>query len=109
MDRLKRHKDLLKALPLLNTKQLKSVIRHSNKDFVTCLCEVVLNVLRGKIKLKPEELKKLKRCRASLYKLAKKRTSFKKRKQILEQKGGFIFSAILPALLTTVASLITRR
>ena len=85
------------------------MIRHSNKDFVTCLCEIVLNVLRGKIKLKPTELKRLKRCRSSLYNLAKKRTSFKKRKQILEQKGGFLLSVILPSVLSAVATLIARK
>jgi len=100
MNRLKKHGDLVKALGKLNKRQFQEVIRHSKKDFIRCLCEIIHNVVTGNIKLKKQQLEKLRRCRKCLYKLCNKKLPLKQQKEALVQTGHGIFSVLLPSLIT---------
>lgn len=93
---LKRYKATLKALsgecPVLK----RIIVRGADKDFFKCLSEIAHNVLKGNIKLSPNQFHRLKRHRHSLRQLAQKGTSQGTKKRII-QKGGFL-SVLLPAL-----------
>ena len=80
-----------------------AIIDHAGKELVHCICDCVLNVLNGNIPLEYEEKKRLKRHRNCLRELVKKKTSDKKRKQLI-QEGGFL-GALIPILSGLVGKL----
>ena len=62
--------------------------------------EVALNLLKGNIKVPTSSCKRLKPHNSKLLYLTRKKPSLKKKKEVLNQKGGF-----LPALAALVAPL----
>ena len=84
-------KNVLKA----NPKDLKKLIKSATKSNLTTIAEIALNIQNGNLPLHPEIRTKLKRHRRTVFKLASRRTGYKKKKQILKQKRG-----ILPLLAT---------
>lgn len=93
-----RNLSALKTFKKLSNESRKKFLKRCNPDFVNCLSEVCHNLLRGNIKVTPAQLKKLTRYKKTLRTLASKRTSLKKRKRLLNQKGGFLGALIAPAL-----------
>ena len=87
-----------------NCKQKRNhIIDVAGKELVHCICDCVLNVLNGNIKLEPEEKQRLKRHKNSLRELVKKKTSDKRRKHLI-QEGAFL-GALIPILGGLVAKL----
>lgn len=88
----------LKRLNRMSRVDRKRYIKVCRNSIVHCICECVKNLLKGHLPLKPRHLKILARHKQTLRKLALKKTSLKKRKQIL-QKGGFLPVLLKPLLL----------
>ena len=61
------------------------------------LSDISKNILSGKIRVRNDELKKLRLYKSDLRKLAKKNASLRTKKAIV-QKGGFLPFLIKPAL-----------
>lgn len=99
-DRLERNLDFLKLLTKVKPKQRQAIIKTSDRDLVLCLCECVLNLLEGNLKITPSQLEKLKRYKNPLRTLVDNKTSIKEKRNILEQRGGF-----LPILLAPILSI----
>ena len=76
---------------------IKAVLKGASPDLIKALSECSLNILKGHVHLTPAQKKQLSRYKQSLRALAKKGTSVKRRKQIL-QKGGFIGAILKPVL-----------
>ena len=93
----------LRRLNRMKDKDRKRFIATCNKDFIHCICECVKNLLKGHLPVKRCHLKSLSRHKQSLRKLALKKTTLNKRKQIL-QKGGFL-GLLLGPLVTGLGSL----
>jgi hypothetical protein len=72
-------------------------MKEASPDLVNALCECSLNVLKGRVPLTTSQKKQLTRHKRDLRELARKGTSLKKKKQIL-QKGGFLGLLLKPAL-----------
>jgi len=97
-DRVKRNIDYLNILCKCNSKMRKSILHNADKDLINTLCECIHNCLNGNIDLNEQTKNKLKRHKNILRKLlVKKKVSIKKKREIFNQKGGF-----LPVLLSTV-------
>lgn len=109
MSRLRRNISIIKSLNSLSPKQFKAVIQNSDKDLLFCLSNIIRNVNTGAIRVSPAVLKKLRRFRKDIYQLCTKRLSLKKRKHILVQNGGAIFSTLLPIILGSLIGLVTRK
>ena len=62
-----------------NKEKLNRIIDDGGLDLVRCICDCVLNVLRGIIPVKDEEKQRLKKYKDCLRELVKKKTSDKKR------------------------------
>ena len=75
----------------------KAVLKGASPDLLNALSECSLNILKGHVRLTPSQKKQLRRYKQSLRSLAKKGTSAKVRKRIL-QKGGFLGLLLKPAL-----------
>ena len=85
-----------------NKKLQKLIIQKSGKDLVTPLCVIVLNILKGVLKLSEAELSSLKKFKIPCRNLVKK--SSLKSKKVLLQKGGFL-NILLPIVFTALGFL----
>ena len=100
-----------RALPLLKTlvdakpKLKKAIIKYASPDLVMAISEIALNMLKGVIKLTPQQKQRLSRYKKEFRSLAKKNVSVDKKRKILVQKGG---GAGLALLLPLALSLLSR-
>lgn len=98
--RLKRNTNFLQALQRGDKKVQRALLKGASKDEIDCLCEICLNVLKGKVQLSSKQKAELATYKNSLRKLASKSTTGPKKRSLL-QRGGFI-GALLGPLLRTV-------
>lgn len=104
VQRIKKHADVLRALPQLNVKQRKALLKLSNKkdDLCETICEISLNLLKGNVPLTKKQKDQFKTSEKNLLrKLADRSLSHTKRKKLVVQTGGF-----LPLLIAPILSLI---
>ncbi len=85
-------------------KQRNKLIDYANNKEIHAICEIILNVLNGNIKLANANIKKLKRYKTALRSLTYKKNSLANRKKTLKQHGGFL-SFILPAAIGLLSQL----
>ena len=102
---IKKHIDEIKVLRKAKPKLRKAILSEADKDLVLALCEIVINVLNGNVKLSDSERSKLIRYKKALRDLANKKNSVKAKRDILVQRGGFL-AALLPPALGLLASII---
>ena len=101
---VKRALPLLKALVDATPKLKKAIIKHAPTDLVTAISEIVLNLIKGVIKLTAHQKKRLSRYKKELLALAKKKVSLGKKRKILVQKGGGVVSILVPLALSLLSS-----
>ena len=106
--RLWRNAPHLKALKKSSAKQRKNIISKGKADLINCICDCCLNLVNGNLKVNKVQRKTLIHHAADIRALSKKGKSFKKRKEILVQRGGFI-PALLTPVLTLIASALVRK
>lgn len=83
-----------------NIKLHKANIANADADFLCCLAECAYNIIKVNVPLSAVYKRNLQKYRTYLRKLSKKKTSVKKKKEIL-QTGGFL-SALLAPLASSV-------
>ena len=88
----------LNILSKSSGKRRKDILKHADKELVTCIGECALNVLKGNVSLKSSQKKKLKRHKKHIRTLADKKIPHSKRKRLLVQKGGFLGALLAPIL-----------
>ena len=76
------------------------MIANANKGQIEAVGEIALNLLKGNILIPNSSFKRLKPHKSKLLYLTRKKPTLKQKKQVLNQKGGF-----LPALAALVAPL----
>lgn len=94
----------LKLICNCDKKLKKHLIIGASKKQIHALCEIVLNLLNGNIKLSEKDFEKLSRKRKQLRELIKK--SSLKKKKYLVQKGGFI-QFLIPAIISGLATIVS--
>jgi hypothetical protein len=82
----------------------KSILKSADCGLVKCLCELVHNTLRGAVPLKKSQKAKLGRHKKILRNIARKGSSWQKKRKIFVQSGGAILPLILGPLLGAVLS-----
>ena len=101
--KIPKHSKVNQHLPFLCTcfkstgKQRKDMIAHANMEAIG---EIALNLPKGNMLLPTPSFRRLKPHKSKLLYLTRKKPSLKKKKQVLNQKGGF-----LPALASLIAPL----
>ena len=78
---VKRALPLLKVLADAKPKLKKAIIQHAPTELVTAISEIVLNLIKGVIKLTASQKKRLSRYKKDLLALAKKKLSIGKKKR----------------------------
>ena len=81
-------------------------IIQGGKDFLHCFSVCARGLIKGRQKLRPTQLKKLRRYKKLVRNLAKKKVSLKAKRRIL-QTGGF-FNLILPPVLSFLTSFLKK-
>lgn len=96
-----KHLGILESLCLLPPAERRVLLGHIDLKLTRCICECAYNVLRGSVKLSPEQKSQLAKHAPLLRQLAKKGEKIAKKRKIVQQRGG---GAFLPTLLIPVLS-----
>ena len=95
---------LAKAKPAL----AKQLLCGADKSIITDICELILNVLNGNIRLSPNKKDRLSRYKSPMRRLVKNGESWKSKRTQL-QKGGFIGTLLgvaLPLAIQGISALV---
>ena len=106
MRRFQKHYPDLKKLCKCSPKSRKKFLSNCSDDFIKNLCDCVVNVLKGNIKVSKYHHKKLSKKKAILRRLARKSISLKTKRKIFTQHGGFLGSLLVP-IISAVGGLLT--
>ena len=102
--RLKKLAPTLQYLANCNQRTAKTIIREAPPPLVHCVSDICYNLLNGKVKLTPKEKKRLIRYKKHIRKVAKRATTKKTKKKII-QTGGFLRAILAPLLGSVLAPL----
>lgn len=110
---VKHVKKLLEKINSSSPSQRKAVLKTLSNKEIKLLCEVCLNLVHGRLKVtNPTTFNQLKKHRKFLSNLADKRKPIKKKRQLINQRGGFIgalAASILPIVVDQVYRLVKKR
>lgn len=106
--RVKNHLPVLRALVSLRPQERKSFLCHSSDDFILTLCEIALNVLKGNIPLSKAQYNKLKKQKRLIKLFADKKVSLKRKRQSINQSGGFL-GTLLSVAIPVISGLLAAR
>jgi hypothetical protein len=95
---------LTKLSKCKNCKRL-SLLKNADKEQIDAICQIVYNLLEGRLPITEKLKLKLSDFRHSLRKITKV-SNLKTKKKILVQNGGFL-QFLLPAILPLLPSLIS--
>ena len=93
----------LKKLSKLHVSEQQRQLRFANQKFINDLCAATRKVRYAKVKLSPSLGKKLKRQQQHLRSLASRRTSVKKKRQLLTQRNGIVL-AMIPIIVAALGA-----
>ena len=91
----------ISSLRKMKSNDRYDAIRYANDNFIRDICSQIKKLKHKK--LTPQQQQIVKKYRSKLKVLCSRRSSIKKKRQTLSQKGGF-----LPFLLPMIAPLITK-
>ena len=101
-----RHRDFLSLLGKSKQgRRRKMLLEAASTDEIKAIAECALNLLTNRIKLNGNQKRKLKRHKETLRYVAHKGTNIKRKRRVLQQKGGFL-TALLPLAISAVSSLV---
>ena len=103
--RIKTHAVLLKTLAHCTPKQRKALLKTADKGLIDAICECIVNVLHGNIKLSPSHKRSLSKHKNHLRKLSDRRTSLRERKRLLNQRGGFLLPMLMRLVVPAVGAI----
>jgi hypothetical protein len=96
--RLHNHANLLKLLHKSNLKSRQNILKRCcDAEFVKCITECVRNLLAGNVPLNQAQKKKLAIKKKILRQVALKKTSFRKKRKLI-QSGGFLGTLLGPII-----------
>ena len=95
---LKASEPFLHLLARSSARRRKALLSQVTKAELSSLCEICLNILQGNVPLDDKTYNRLKRHRQKIRTLADKSTPVAKKRQVVNQHGGFIGSLVAYAL-----------
>ena len=98
---VKRTLPLLQTLATSKPALRNAILQHAPKDLIKAISEIILNVLKGAIKISPKQKKRLARYKNQLRSLASNRVAEKAKRRFLTQKGsggGAVLASVLVPL-----------
>ena len=102
---VKRALPMLKVLAEAKPELKKAIIRHVPAETIQAISEIVLNMLKGVIKLTARQRQRLSRYKKVFRSLADKALSIPRKRKLLVQKGGGAgLAALIPIALAVLAN-----
>ena len=103
-----KRKDFLNLLAKSRSaKRRKQIIDVARPEDISAVSECALNLLKNNIPLSDKNFKKFYKCKHNIRNLARKRTSLKKKKLIIHQKGGFL-QYLIPLAIASITELVKK-
>lgn len=96
--------DLLRALANMSPSRRKQFLKSADKELIQTICECALNTLKGNVPLKNCQKKTLSRFKLTLRNLIRRDCGWKKKRKLLQQKGGGLIPALLAPIIGSVLS-----
>ena len=96
---------VLKSLCKCTGSKRKQLLQVGGKDLQLCLDECAVNVLKGHVPLSQKHFSQLKKYKQPLRNLSLRKTSQKKRRQIV-QRGGFLPALLAPIIASLAGTVI---
>lgn len=106
---VRRNIHLLHILSKNNKTLSKNILKSGNTDLIDAIWECALNIQTGNIKLKKNELTKLKKYKKQVRGLVQSPKGGRKRRNIIIQSGNGFLPALLAPLISVFASLLFQK
>lgn len=106
---IRRNLTLLKKLYKARVGDRRIILKTVNDDFLNALCEIVINILSGKIPLTTKQYTTLKKKKHHMRMFGDKRVNLDKKKRIINQHGAGFILPLLGAALPFITSLFSRK
>ena len=107
---VKRALPLLRVLVDATPKLKKAIIKHAPTDLVTAISEIVLNLIKGVIKLTAHQKKRLSRYKKELLALAKKKVPLgEKKENSCSERGWSCFNIGTPCAFVIIIKIKMKR
>ena len=104
---VKKNLAIIRAFSDLPPTARREVLRCANSSLATGLCEIIYNILQGKIRLSPKHKSRFNKSKRNLRLLGyQKRLPLQRKRKLLVQSGGFL-SAILPLVASIVSGIVS--
>lgn len=102
--RIKKYLCDLSRLAKARGKRRGEILKNASPCLLKILSECALNLLKGKIKVTPNQLKKLRPYGRTLVKTGKSNENIDRFRRFLKKEGGFL-PIILPAIISALSGL----
>jgi hypothetical protein len=107
MNRLKSQLHFLHVLKDAKPPARRALLVSANDELIKAIVECAINTLNGNHKLTKADKSKLSKYKNRLRALVDPKISFKSKRKLLVQKGGFIVPLLTSILTSVVGSLIS--
>jgi len=107
MNRLKSQLHFLNVLKDAKPQARRALLTSADDDLIKAIVECAINTLNGNHKLTKEDKGKLSKYKNRLRALVNLKISFKIKRKLLVQKGGFIVPLLTSILSGVIGSLIS--
>jgi hypothetical protein len=106
---VKRTLPLLQTLAKSKPALRNAILQHAPADLIKAISEIILNVLKGAIKITPRQKKRLACYKNKLCELSSNKVSEKVKRKFLSQKGAGGGAALAAVLVPLAIAAITGR
>ena len=96
MKNVKRNLPFIKSIfRQANRYKRQDMLRHANKDQINAVSEIVLNLLKKRIPVKPPLMAQLRQHKRALREIGRKKNSLKRRRQtLIGQRGNGLWTSM---------------
>jgi hypothetical protein len=98
----------IKRIVKTTPKQRAHILKKGPPELLDAISEGALNILKGNVPLSKQKFQQLQRYKNNVKQLATKRTSRRKKRAIILQRGGFM-GVLASVLIPTIAALVAAR
>lgn len=98
-------RDLLSVLAKSKRSQRRVLLQGAKKSLIDAISECVYNTLQGKVKLNKTQKTRLSKHLGKLRKIASKKLSWKRKRNILVQDGCGFFSFLFPIISSIIGAI----
>src|SRR5215469_3099291 len=106
MNRLNSQLHFLHVLKDAKPQARRALLESASDDLIKAIVECAINTLNGNLKLTKNEKTRLKKFKNRLRALVSPKISFKSKRKLLVQKGGFIVPLLTSILSGVIGALI---